>query len=303
MAGTQITTAITQVDEQRKGFQNITLTNWTNVAEPEINQGGRVEIEGALFSFTANEDLDASNNWAGFGNSTQIYGYYLVGGGGASVTCELTTTAPTWQEEKGGWYDTASDTNRFWGGIFKDVGGNYADKFLYVDRTSKTTPNNLIDNRGNLDLTGYVNDDKQIDFASDATILWDESENEFYFNKSLKVAGGIETDGTKLKTKKVNIGAWNMDTTTGVNVAHGLTFGNIIAWFVTIRDDTDAVRTPLNQANTGGGLPPSGKATLGAVNIALARTDVGDGGIYDNTAYDIMGDDGNRGFITIIYIA
>ena len=134
MAGAIVPVAINQVTEQRKGFQNITLTNWTNTAEPAINQGGRVEIKGALFSFAGNEDLDASNNWAGFGNSTQIYGYYLVGGGGTTVVCELTTTAPTWQEESGGWYDTASDTNRFWGGIYKDGSGNYADKFLYDGR-------------------------------------------------------------------------------------------------------------------------------------------------------------------------
>ena len=148
MAGAIVPVAINQVTEQRKGFQNITLTNWTNTAEPAINQGGRVEIKGALFSFAGNEDLDASNNWAGFGNSTQIYGYYLVGGGGTTVVCELTTTAPTWQEESGGWYDTASDTNRFWGGIYKDSGGNYSDKFLYLGRELAYSNNFNIDERG-----------------------------------------------------------------------------------------------------------------------------------------------------------
>ncbi len=134
MAGEQITVAVTQVNEQRRGYQNITLTEWTSTNEPAINEGGRVEIQNALYKFPANEDIDASNNWAGFGNDTQIYGYYLVGGGGATVTCELTTTAPTWQEEFGAWYDTATDTNRFWGGIYKNAGGNYADKFLYDGR-------------------------------------------------------------------------------------------------------------------------------------------------------------------------
>ena len=244
MAGTKETVYTTIVTESMKGYQNITFTNWTNTAEPAINQGGRVEIKGALFSFAGNEDLDASNNWPGFGNSTQIYGYYLVGGGGTTVVCELTTTAPTWQEESEAWYDTATDTNRFWGGIYKDGSGNYADKFLYVDRTSKTTPNNFIDNRGNLDLSGYTNDDKQIDFASDARQLWDESENEFYFNRSLKVAGGIETDGTKFKTKKIDIGDWNMNSTSSVSKAHGVTLTKIRSVTSLIQSDSGLILDP-----------------------------------------------------------
>ncbi len=293
MAGTQITTAITQVDEQRKGFQNITLTNWTNVAEPEINQGGRVEIEGALFSFTANEDLDASNNWAGVSNSTQIYGYYLVGGGGTTVTCELTTTAPTWQEEKGGWYDTATDTNRFWGGIYKDAGGNYSNKFIYLGRDLITANHFNVDENSNIELTGTVNLDKNIGFASDADILWDESEDEFYFNKSLKVDDGIETDGTKFKTKKLNTGGWNMDLTAIVSIAHGLVWTNIRSVNVIIRNDANNKWTSLT---TLGGNQIDGVWNVDATNINLARINGAD---YDNNAdYD---DAANRGHIIIVH--
>ena len=88
MAGSQITTYTTIITGSMKGFMAVTLDEWTTLLEPEITEGSRVEISGSLFKFDALEDIDASGNWAGFGNSTQIYGYFLVAG--ASVTCELT---------------------------------------------------------------------------------------------------------------------------------------------------------------------------------------------------------------------
>ena len=79
--------------------------------------------------------------------------------------------------------------------------------------------------KGNGDITfnAAANTDHTITFATDASILWDESEDEFYFDKSIKVDGGIETDGTKIKTKVVQLGEWDMNTTSSLSVAHGLT--------------------------------------------------------------------------------
>ncbi len=266
MAGEQITVAVTQVNEQRRGYQNITLTNWTNTNEPEINEGGRVEIQNALYKFAANEDIDASNNWAGFANDTQIYGYYLVGGGGASVTCELTDVAPTWQEQFGGWYDTASDTNRFWGGIYKDGGGNYADKFLYDGRELKQADAFQIDERG-----------------------------------ALTTTGGIYAVNYNIIPKVIDIGAWNMDSTGRVDIAHGLTYADIISVGVLIRNDADTFRSTF----TGGTLAePSyttavdvlGEIRVAATNINLLRK--ADVLGFDNANFS---GGANRGWITIWY--
>ncbi len=279
MAGAIVPVAINQVTEQRKGFQNITLTNWTNVAEPEINQGGRVEIEGALFSFTANEDLDASNNWAGFGNSTQIYGYYLVGGGGTTVVCELTTTAPTWQEESGGWYDTASDTNRFWGGIYKDGSGNYADKFIYLGRELAYSNNFNIDERGDLILAS------DITVGNDANVTGD-----------IVLTGGITEHSVTYKTKIIDIGVWDMDTTSAIAVNHGLTFSKIRSVSACIVNNANTIK---NQVPDGTDLifSPGAAGTATVTQVKIARAGAS---IYDSVNYNGAT---NRGWITIIYEA
>ncbi len=264
MAGEQITVAVTQVNEQRRGYQNITLTNWTNTNEPEINEGGRVEIQNALYKFAANEDIDASNNWAGFGNDTQIYGYYLVGGGGASVTCELTDVVPTWQEQFGGWYDTASDTNRFWGGIYKDGSGNYADKFIYDGRELKQADAFQIDERGALTTTGSIT----------ATGV-------------ITPIGGIYAVNYNIIPKVIDIGNWNMNVsgigTATISIAHGLVHDDIKSVTVEINNNGENDKYPLSYwfGGVAGGVwsldEPSG-------NVVLSVTT---GGFFDSGTFDL----------------
>ena len=74
-----------------------------------------------------------------------------------------------------------------------------------------------------LDLQNPSGDaDVQQDFASDASFLWDESEDEFYLNKGLKIDGGIETSGTKIKTKVMS--ASKAASGTVVTVTHGMNY-------------------------------------------------------------------------------
>jgi hypothetical protein len=46
------------VEEQRRGFISLSLTNWTNTNEPLIAEGSRIEISNALYSFAGDEDID-----------------------------------------------------------------------------------------------------------------------------------------------------------------------------------------------------------------------------------------------------
>jgi hypothetical protein len=105
--------------------------------------------------------------------------------------------------------------------------------------------------------------------------------------------------GNALQCKVIEIGDWNMDSTTDVNVAHGLsggTYQKIRSISVIIRDDNDVGYYPLmsvaSEANVVGG----GATSFGATNIVLTRDT---GGVFDAVGFDSTSF--NRGWITIWY--
>lgn len=129
MAGAQITTAVTAVEGQRLGYNGISFTDMGNGASaPSIAAGSKIEIGGALFTFASDEDIDSTTQWAGIGASTQVYCYCSVSG--ATVTAILATTLPTWDDAKQGFYN---GENRCYGSIYKDSGGNYDDRSIWLN--------------------------------------------------------------------------------------------------------------------------------------------------------------------------
>ncbi len=124
MSLAQVTTAANQIDKERIGYQAISLTNFaSNTLEPQIAAGSKIEIGGALFEAAAAE---SGTGWAGIANSNQVYFYLTVTG--ATAAFSYSTTAPTWDTAKQGWYNAAL---RCFGGCYKDSGGNYSLKWLY----------------------------------------------------------------------------------------------------------------------------------------------------------------------------
>jgi hypothetical protein len=117
--------------------------------------------------------------------------------------------------------------------------------------------------------------------------------------------GGIRTDssGSFLLTKVIDIGDWNMDSTSIITVAHGLGSGfvKIRSVEVIIRNDSNTNLYNLRSTFTNAGLSSN---VTGAIenmdnaNIALTRVTSGffDSGDFDSTGY-------NRGWVTIVYEA
>lgn len=98
--------------------------------------------------------------------------------------------------------------------------------------------------------------------------------------------------------KLVNIGDWNMDSTDGVPILHGLSDHKKIRLVkAIIRDDADGNYYPLDRIDdTATGLI-AGNATLwNSTTIFLARLV---GGTFDNATFNSTGY--NRGFVMIIY--
>ena len=100
-----------------------------------------------------------------------------------------------------------------------------------------------------------------------------------------------------LKKKIIDIGDWNMDTTTTVLVAHGLTATQsaaIRSVSVIIRDDGSTTTNPIGITSLS--LPQGGIVSVDTNNVQLERLA---GGIFDSTSFDATSF--NRGWITIEY--
>lgn len=125
MAGAQIEVVANQIEAQRLGYQGISLTHYDDTSEPQIAEGSKVEIGGALFGFSANESI---TGWGSIANDSDVYIKLTVSG--TSVTASFTTSAPSWDTAKQGWY-SGSDRYVFY--LRKDASGNYADKAILPD--------------------------------------------------------------------------------------------------------------------------------------------------------------------------
>jgi len=116
----------TQVEKQRLGFIALSLTNYDSNSEPQIAAGSVVEISGSLFIFESNDSI------GGTPVSDSInYIMLEVSGSGDEQTVAgfWTTTVPTWNDAKQGWYD-ATGNKRYIAGCWYD-GTNYRYKFLF----------------------------------------------------------------------------------------------------------------------------------------------------------------------------
>lgn len=104
-----------------------------------------------------------------------------------------------------------------------------------------------------------------------------------------------------LRTKVIEIGDWNMDSTTDVSVSHGLDVTKIRSITAIIRDDSDTVFIPIDRIQIIAGSEISGTpggCAAGTSDIFLGRVT---SRFFDSTSYNATGF--NRGWVTIIYEA
>lgn len=118
---------------------------------------------------------------------------------------------------------------------------------------------------------------------------------------SLKTNGVVETgNSVVLKTKVVEIGDWDMDTDSSVNVAHGVADPTKIRSVnVFIRHDTTATIYPLSRGDSPLAATPvlSGWVSqISGLSITLERTT---GGFFDSTVFNATSY--NRGWAHIEY--
>lgn len=100
------TVGITILEEQRLGYFGLSLTNFTTLGVPQIV--GNVEVAGSLYTFSTPEDiLGLTATPAG-----DMY-VKLIPQVAGTISAVWTEIAPTWSDEKQGWYSpTLNEENQ-----------------------------------------------------------------------------------------------------------------------------------------------------------------------------------------------
>ncbi len=102
------------------------------------------------------------------------------------------------------------------------------------------------------------------------------------------------------RTEIIELGDWNMDTTTDIDVAHGLEYSDIIGieTEVLIRNDADTAKDSIGTGVDATDTTPQGYVgTIDSTNINIVRLT---GGKFDDAAYNATSY--NRGWLIITYI-
>jgi hypothetical protein len=115
----QIPTSVTIISSL-KGFQGISLTNYTTSALSAIASGSVLEVAGAFFHWTGDETPNASS-WTAITTATSPYLQCVPSGSAGTqiLTSSWTTSAPTWRTDMQGWYASAGSSTRIIGFAYK----------------------------------------------------------------------------------------------------------------------------------------------------------------------------------------
>lgn len=203
MSTQQIATSVTAMVAQRLGYQALSLSEMDTSAITVIKSGSKVEIAGALFSFTGDESINASSWTAIATGATASITLTPSGSPGSQIlSANWTPDQPVWSESKQAFYLSAGSVIRFVGGCVKGGVASYRRKFVITPYQRETNPTDgvFIDYgiKRVIVLGSGVDMDAAIVFSSEARQDWDQSEDEFVINKRLNVV--VTPQGSLLGT-------------------------------------------------------------------------------------------------------
>lgn len=282
-------------------YQYSGTNEWFKIAE--INMGASTTV----ITGTEILDLDEKNNWA-TGSSDILTKNEIFSNNIFAGNTSLTSSNIEINQKGSG--------NRY---AYIDFIGDdtYTDFGLRVIRgnTGANTTSEIV-HRGTGDFIIGTNDASNFKIKTSGTtrVTIDPTNGDININgsgtvkkSSSSVTGFITTGVTGfasdsvIRTKIVEIGDWNMDTTGVINVAHGLTWQKIISVHALIRDNTDSKRNMLcgidEFLDTTGAVTAVSGLYVNSSNVTIFRAT---NGYYDVPAYNATSY--NRGWIFIQYI-
>lgn len=121
-----------------------------------------------------------------------------------------------------------------------------------------------------------------------------------YFDDGITVNGvsqGLDVTAA-IHRKILNIGAWNMDATSSVNVTHGLTLSKIRSASVMVTNDDGTAHYPISTYSGITDPAPDGEFYIGSSYVTISRRSSGG---FDNAEFDYPS--GNRGWVIIDYVS
>lgn len=269
----QIATAVTIISSLN-GWQAVSLTNMATSAQSLIASGSKVEIGGAFFGATENITPNASS-WTVVGTGSVAYITVTPSGSAGSqvLSAAYTSTAPTWRTDYQGWYASAGSLVRYIGGVTKTSATQYDDAFTLEAAQVRKSFNGM-------------------------TLVASTFVGAVTGNVTGNVTGGIVEGGSSavLRPRRIPIGTWNMDTTANITMTAG-TLGVALTKIqrveIIIRQDDNAIWYPLTYQSDGWW---EVNHTAGYLNMIRNAS-----GTFDNATFDVMGGDGNRGWVTVWY--
>ena len=186
----QIATSVTAMVAQRLGYQALSLSEMQTSAITVIKSGSKVEVAGALFSFTGDESINASSWTAIATGATASITLTPSGSPGSQIlSANWTPDQPVWSESKQAFYTSAGSVIRFVGGCVKGGVSSYRRKFVITPYQRETNPIDgvFIDYgiKRVIVLGSGVDMDAAIVFSSEARQDWDQSANVFLLSKGV----------------------------------------------------------------------------------------------------------------------
>lgn len=104
------------------GLMELSLTNYNNTSLPAIAAGSIIEVAGSLYQFASETAIS--------GSASAGMNYIYMVPSGSDLTPTWTTTAPTWDAAKQGWYGTGgAATYRYVASVYLS-GANYVGKTM-----------------------------------------------------------------------------------------------------------------------------------------------------------------------------
>ena len=253
----------TNSEISRNGLDLSSITLGPSSNEITIDVSGGVDVNGVLYSCKTSTTITIPPG---------LWYIKLTAGSTVNTLTPVLSGSGTWDSTKNGRYDSGERVLNW--RIETDLSGN-----IIIARIAEPSFNG-----------SQVGDILIYDYN-----IFGDSGSGIDINGVALRNNSIKTDGTFLRTKVLNMGTWDMQTTASISVAHGVDFSKIRSVSPIVVDDNGVFYYPIDFYLPAAG-SPAGAYRLNSTDVDLDRTS---SSFFDSTSFN--DNTINRGTVTITY--
>lgn len=318
----QIATSVTAFTSAAKGFQAISLSAIATSSAPTIMAGSVLEVAGAIFHWTT-EETPAASSWTAIATATSAYLICTPSGSAGSqiLTTTYTSSAPVWVDAKVAFYTSAGSNIRAIAHVYKtgttaydyksilrpfnneDIAGIGTQEVKVYGSTGwhikGINPGIRLENTaaggGTYDIFSGTDSGSRVFVIRDSVA----ERLRITTTGSVVLGYGLNTGGTSLITKVVQIGEWDMlSGSLTATVAHGIADITAITNVgITIRDDSGNNIYPIDYSTSAETVAGRWDIDTTNVNLEVWGTSFFRTSNFNATAGTVV----SRGYVTLIY--